>query len=384
VARSQKPDLKTIEPYDVSYAEIRPDENWHETVQNVATAINVQFTEESSKQLPFVPFKEFENLLREEKAFLFGPSGCGKSRTIIELLRSKKGSFDRVFVINPSNPAVLNSSRESISTFSQQFSTNDLVIWDNFPDGLVKRDLENAFGAVEIVNAKSVQNLYISLKPTYLEMYRGLTIGIPDIYTHEITCDLATMKALIKAYGMQVEQYREVFKKYISSNVDTIAKVLWQKQPLSLTVVDFYKAVLCKAADRSQTTIDSSKCIQLAQEWLPVYDYFERQFEVMKNIRGREQDVDFLYILRFCYEAGFSRTQASIARLQKAIFASSAPAEPTRKMGTWVYLSGQNYAMHDSAKNAVKLTDYSMMRIISYLTEHFLELLLKEMENFTL
>jgi hypothetical protein len=374
VARSQKPDLKTIEPYDVSYAEIRPDENWHETVQNVATAINVQFTEESSKQLPFVPFKEFENLLREEKAFLFGPSGCGKSRTIIELLRSKKGSFDRVFVINPSNPAVLNSSRESISTFSQQFSTNDLVIWDNFPDGLVKRDLENAFGAVEIVNAKSVQNLYISLKPTYLEMYRGLTIGIPDIYTHEITCDLATMKALIKAYGMQVEQYREVFKKYISSNVDTIAKVLWQKQPLSLTVVDFYKAVLCKAADRSQTTIDSSKCIQLAQEWLPVYDYFERQFEVMKNIRGREQDVDFLYILRFCYEAGFSRTQASIARLQKAIFASSAPAEPTRKMGTWVYLSGQNYAMHDSAKNAVKLTDYSMMRIISYLTEHFLEI----------
>lgn len=242
---------------------------------------------------------------------------------------------------------------------------------------MVKRDLENAFGAVEIVNARSVQNLYIALKPTYLEMYRGLTIGIPDIYTHEITCDLATMKALIKAYGMQVEQYREVFEKYISSNVDTIAKVLWQKQPLSLTVVDFYKAVLCKATDRSQTTLDSSKCIQVAQEWLPVYDYFERQFEVMKNIRGREQDVDFLYILRLCYEAGFSRTQSSIARLQKAIFESTAPAEPTRKMGTWVYLSGQNYAMHDSAKNAVKLTDYSMMRIISYLTDHFSEIIPK-------
>ena len=70
MARSQKPDLKTIEPYDVSYAEIRPYENWHETVQNVATAINVQFTEESSKQLPFVPFKEFENLLRERLRLL--------------------------------------------------------------------------------------------------------------------------------------------------------------------------------------------------------------------------------------------------------------------------------------------------------------------------
>ena len=99
MARSQKPDLKAIEPYDVSFAEIQCDENWPETVQKVATAINVQFTEESSNQLPFVPFKEFESLLREEKVFLFGPSGCGKSRAIIELLRSKKGSYDRIFVI---------------------------------------------------------------------------------------------------------------------------------------------------------------------------------------------------------------------------------------------------------------------------------------------
>jgi hypothetical protein len=378
VVRSQKPDLKTIEPYDVSFAEIRSDEKWTETVQKVATAINVQFTEESSKQLPFVPFKEFQNLLREEKVFLFGPSGCGKSRTIIELLRSKKGSYDRIFVINPSNPAGLDSSRESISSISQQFGRNDLVIWDNFPEGLVKRDLENAFGALEIVNAQSVQNLYIALKPTHLEMYRGLTIGIPDIYTHEITCDLETMKALIRAYGMEVEQYRDVFEKYVSPNIDTIARILWQKQPLSLTVVDYYKALLGKATNQSQATIvNSSNCLLVAQEWLPVYDYFERQFEVMKNIRGREQDVDFLYILRFCYEAGFSRTQMSIASLQKAIFGTTSPAEPTRKMGTWVYLSGQNYAMHDSAKNAVKLTDYSVMKIISYLTDHISEIIPK-------
>ncbi|MDQ3851242.1 MAG: hypothetical protein M3299_00235 [Thermoproteota archaeon] len=376
MARPQMPDLKTIEPYDVSFAEIRSDEKWLETIQKVATAIDVQFTE-SSKQLPFVPFKEFEKLLREEKVFLFGPSGCGKSRTIIELLRSKKGSYDRIFVINPSNPAGLDSSRESISTLSQQFGRKDLVIWDNFPEGLVKRDLQNAFGALEIVNSRSVQNLYISLKPTYLEMYRGLTIGIPDIYTHEITCDLETMKALIRAYGMHVEQYRGVFEKYISPNIDTIARTLWQKQPLSLTIVDYYKALVGKTTDQIQATIDSSKCLQVSQEWLPVYDYFERQFEVMKNIRGREQDVDFLYILRFCYEAGFSRTQTSIARLQKAIFGSSAPVEPTQKMGTWVFLSGQNYAMHDSAKNAVRLTDYPRMKIISYLTDHFSEIIPK-------
>ena len=400
MARSQKPDLKTIEPYDVSFAEIRSEEKWTETVQKIATAINVQFVE-ASEQLPFVLFKEFQNLLREEKVFLFGPSGCGKSRTIIELLRSKNASYDRIFIINPSNPARLDSGRENISTLSEQFGRKDLVIWDNFPEGLIKRDLENAFGALEIVNARPVHNLYIALKPTYLEMYRGLTMGIPDIYTHEITCDLETMKALIKAYGRGVEQYREIFEKYVSANIDTIARVLWQKQPLSLTIVQYYKALVgntnlsqcdeCGKVFHSldeyiehykhfhprsiEATFHSSRALLVAQKCSLVYDYFERQFEVMKNIRGREQDVDFLYTLRFCYEAGFDRTHTSIAFLQQGIFGSTTPQEPTRKMGTWVYLSGQNYAMHDSAKNAVRLTDYSRMKIISYLTDHFMEII---------
>lgn len=373
MSRTQKPDLKTIEPYDVSFAKLQPDGNLAETVQKVATAINVQFTE-SSEKLPFVASRQFEKLLREEKIFLVGPSGSGKSRIIIELLRSKNASYDRIFVINPSNPAGLDSGRENISLLSHQFGRNDLVIWDNFPEGLVKRDLESAFGALEVVNASAVRNLYIALKPTYLEMYRGLTLGIPDIYTHEVTCDLETMKALIKAYG-KVEQYRGVFEKYVSANTDRIARILWQKQPLSLTVVDYYKALVDREADKSQADrIDESAALQIAQAWLPVSDYFDRQLEVMKNMPARKRDVEFLYVLRFCYEVGFDRTYASIAALQKGIFGSDPPAEPTRELGTWVYLSGQSYAMHDSAKSAVKLTDYSKMKIASYLSSNFSDL----------
>ena len=57
MTRSQKPDLKTIEPYDVSFAEIQCDENWLETVEKVATAINVQFTEESESE-----YKEIQSI----------------------------------------------------------------------------------------------------------------------------------------------------------------------------------------------------------------------------------------------------------------------------------------------------------------------------------
>jgi len=370
----QKPDLKTIEPYDVSFAEIRVDANWGETVQKVATAINVQFTV-ASEILPFVPFKQFENLYNRDKIFLLGPSGSGKSRTVIELLKGKSPQYEKIFVMNPSNPAGLNSGRENISTLLQRFGRNDLVIWDNFPEGLVKRDLENAFGALEIVNSSSVKNLYIALKPTYLEMYRGLTIGIPDLYTHEITCDLERMRALIKSYG-KVEQYRNVFEKYVSANTDKIARILWQKQPLSLTVVGYYKALIEKVADGSAGTGDSV-ALEMAQAWLPVSDYFERQFEVMKNIPARKNNVEFLYTLRFCYEVGFDRTSALLASLQRTIFQSEMPSDPTRELGTWIFLSGKNYAMHDSVKNAVRLTDHARMQVVAYLADNFSNLVQK-------
>jgi class 3 adenylate cyclase len=368
----QKPDLKAIEPYDISYAELRPEGDWQETIQKIATAINVQFAG-SSEPLPFVPSRHFAGLLREPRVFLVGPSGSGKSRTIIELLRGKTPAYERVFVINPSNPAGLQSGRENIAKLSRRFGQGDLVIWDNFPDGLVKRDLESAFGALEVVNAAPIQNLYIALKPSYLEIFRGLTTGIPDIYTHEVSTDLDTMKALVKAYG-GVGQFRDV-SKLVSANLDKIARILWKKQPLSLTVVDYYKALATKA-EAEPGALDEPAALQMASAWLPVYDYFERQFEVMKSMPARRGDVEFLYVLRFCYEAGLDRTPALVASLQKGIFGSDPPAEQARQLGTWVYLSGQNYAMHDSAKSGIRLPEYAIMKIASYLVSNFSDLVL--------
>src|SRR4051812_43921849 len=432
VVSTEKGELKHGESFDVSFAEIEQDKDWKQTVQKIATAINVQFTESSQQDLPFIPFKKFQSLLREQKVFLFGPSGSGKSRTIIELIRNNGGyndhnneeeygvgnsndnngnnKYKRIFVINPSNPAGLDSHRKDISLLSLQFSQNDLVVWDNFPEGLVKRDLQSAFSALEILNSRHFKNLYIALKPSYLEIYRGLTLDIPDIYPHEVSCDLGTMKTLLKTYGKEVPEYREIFEKYVSKDSDRISRVLWQKQPLYLTIVDFYKALLAKAiattavATRQQpwmidndnisssssspslaeerwmeqeltispTTTDiTGPALAMAQDWLPVHDYFQRQFEVMKNIESRQNDVDFLYTLRFCYEVGFERAHDYIVRLQKEIFGSSPPIDPSRKLTAWIYLSGRNYSMHDSAKNAITLSDYSKMRIISYFTSHF-------------
>jgi adenylate cyclase len=428
LASKEKAELKNVESFDVSFAELQPDKDWKQTVQKIATAINVQFTESSQQDLPFVPFKEFQRLLPEQKVFLFGPSGSGKSRTIIELIRNNGGyndhnneeeygvdnsndksdnnNYKKIFVINPSNPAGLETYRKDISILSLQFSQDDLVIWDNFPEGLVKRDLQSALVALEILNSRPLRNLYIALKPSYLEIYRGLTLHIPDIYTHEVSCDLDTMKTLLKTYGKKVSKYKKIYENQVSKYIDKISRILWQKQPLYLTVVDFYKALLAReiattSKTRQQpykndddTALTSSSlaeerwkekghttssittdivgpAVSMAHTWLPAHDYFQRQFEMMKNIDSRQNDVDFLYTLRFCYEAGFDRAHDSIALLQKEIFGSSPPTDPSRKLATWIYLSGQNYSMHDSAKNAITISDYSKIRIISYFTSHF-------------
>jgi len=62
----------------------------------------------------------------------------------------------------------------------------------------------------------------------------------------------------------------------------------------------YYKALKDKS---TVTTIDESAVLQMTQAWLPDNDYFEWQFEIMKNIPLRTNDVDFLYVLRFCYES---------------------------------------------------------------------------------
>lgn len=64
MAKSQKPDLKTVESYDVSFIEIiRANGKWLETGVNVATAINVEFTD-SSSQSPLVLFRALLSLCK--------------------------------------------------------------------------------------------------------------------------------------------------------------------------------------------------------------------------------------------------------------------------------------------------------------------------------
>jgi hypothetical protein len=115
-----------------------------ELIQKIATSINVQLAlEQENQEIPFVHFSGFDNVQHDDKLFLCGPSGCGKSRGIFEITKrtiteeKEKGKrIKNIYIINPRR-ALENESIDRVKLYElvNKFNDNDIVIWDNFPDG---------------------------------------------------------------------------------------------------------------------------------------------------------------------------------------------------------------------------------------------------------
>ena len=88
-------------------------------------------------------------------------------------------------------------------------------------------------------------------------------------------------------------------------------------------------------------------------------------------MQERRPDAEFLYTLKLCYESGLNRTISYVEQLQKKIFGSAPGIEPIRKIGSWIYLSWQYYAMYDISREAIGFNDYDLLKIMNYLTNDF-------------
>jgi hypothetical protein len=136
------------EAIEVSYSVLITDQLEKQTsddlLQKIGTMINVQLAEEGSEKLPFIPFSDYERARASDKLFLYGPSGCGKSRAVFELVSENLTKFKRIYFINPRNTIGAESGRIKLLDLLAKLDEDDGVVWDNFPDDLVKRDLDTA------------------------------------------------------------------------------------------------------------------------------------------------------------------------------------------------------------------------------------------------
>jgi len=191
-------------------------------LQDLAIAINVQLSRHE-QQFPFVSPNNFERTTTyADKILVFGTSGCGKSRGIFEVIKDNTRSFEKIYIINPRNPVGEESGRVNLCELVNRFEENDIIVWDNFPDDLIKRDIDNAQTVLELISSKNVRKLLIALKPKYLELYRGILDKPPEVYAYEIIFNKNNIKNIVKLYGTTLVQFSEVYEKYIAKDLDKV------------------------------------------------------------------------------------------------------------------------------------------------------------------
>ncbi|MDQ4073462.1 MAG: hypothetical protein M3162_04060, partial [Thermoproteota archaeon] len=375
---------KDLDPVEVSYLVIDNvfKEDVSKTLQKIATAINVQLMLPDGSRIPFIPFDEFTGSLHEDKVYLYGVSGSGKSRTIYELIKSKVANLDRIFIINPRNviaDSSIEAGRMDIYQLVDRFTNNDGVLWDNFPDDLVKKDVQSGRKALEIIISKELATIMIALKPKYLEVYRDIAIDVVEIYRHPMTYNKEKIKGIVKLYGLNT-RFKQLYLKYIQNDLDKISQILWEKDPIPLTVLDYYKDLSNKEAQLQYHLKGKRQlnAIHVAETLLGTIEYYEHQFKYISSLDERRSEWEFLFTLRFCYEIGHERAIHRVEELQKEIFKSEPPKDAAKRLSIWVYLSGPYYSMHDAARYSIKFDDHTQVKIMAYLTNNFLKMIPKE------
>jgi hypothetical protein len=368
---------KADESIEVSYTILRAvnQRNRDEILQKIVTAINVQLALENSQSIPFISSNGFDTVKLQDKLFIYGLSGCGKSRCIYELAKDKLDDVENIFIINPRQTLGEESGRISIHELAIKLNQKDIVIWDNFPDDLLKRDVESAGEVLEIISVRGVTNLLVALKPKYLEIYRGVAKKVPELYDYEIGYDRQKISSIITSYGKNIIPFIDVYEKYVSPNIHQISTILWQKEPLPITILTYFRELVRKQNEMKGESIDT---ILEAQKLMHRTDYYKHQFALISNLEDRQNDIDFLYTLRLCYELSLSRAPTLIHQLQKGIFDSVPSKEPTRKLSIWIYLSGRYYSMHDAPGEAIEFPKDVKLKMINYLAENFSKVIGKE------
>ena len=231
--------------------------------------------------------------------------------------------------------------------------------------------------------------LLIALKPKYLESYAELVTSImPDFSTYYVKYDRGKFRNILKLYGTSSStQYRRLYENYITQEIDATSQILWRKEPTPLTVLDYYKDLASKEKEVLPSKVeeeissrgnrtDKLNAVAIAEKLPSSTQYYAQQFELLNSSINRQSDVQFLVALKLCYEIGLERSIDLVRKIHKGIFGEAIIFhEPTRLLDTWIYTSRQYYAMHDSCREAIRLTDTIRSKTVAYLCNSLPDLL---------
>ena len=339
-------------------------------LEKIATAINLMLNEDEY-ETPFVPPIGFGEWKQKNKLYLYGISGSGKSRCMYEIVKQKITSFKRVLIINPTTLVGEESGRLSISEiFDKLNSGDDLVIWDDFPDGLQEgQDPKYGQEAIIRISSSFIRNLIVGLKSSYLELYREMDSKVPELTFKELIYDREAIRKTIELYGDIIPKFREIYGTLIQKDIYQISSVLYEKEPIPLTVIKYYETALDKYAGGYLNPILLAREFSLSQErYIDMFRYI---------IKERPNEADFLATVKLAYELEIPRTRANIRKLQEKLFSgSSFPTRPEVDLSNWISVLMGQYSISHETRKAIEYPEDRKPEIMEYLSsDEFLRFL---------
>ncbi len=321
-------------------------------------------------EVPFVSYcnddRNLLNTLESKKSlFIRGVSGCGKSRVLYEALRKRKHRAKTIWVLGAGS--TLNERLKGTATVksvpiselirniylsSVTDSGTQLLVWDNFPDGLLgSAPLLAILTELSRLEPEGLESL-ITLKP---EKYR--TDDDPakpaDFKSLDIIYSFEQFEKLLDIFGntyLNPDDYMRRVEPYL----EKLSVKLFENWNVPIAIEIFYaKATFGKVEDLlvlAETLSDAEK----ADVFRDLVDRFEKSFK------------EFLWTLKAARLLGEDRSRENIEQLQKDIF-GDVLEDPQARLGSFFYEEERRFQMHDFYMNELRFSEDCLDHIFSYI-----------------
>ena len=164
---------------------------------------------------------------------------------------------------------------------------------------------ERSRAVLRFITSGRTKNVYVALKPDYLDIYGDISETIPGIDSCDIVYNKENIVSIITEYGLNISQFKNAYNQYVKPSLDEIALILWNKDSIPLTIFDYYFEL---NSNLDKLTMGIESAVSIANS-LPKKrkKYYEKQFKFLANLSDKHSDTEFLYTLKLAYDLGLER-----------------------------------------------------------------------------
>lgn len=352
-------------PTSISYIEIDLKGN-PDVHSNLISAIDLDLFVGKKDLIPFVPL-HFSHLKKKKRLFFYGLDGTGKTRYLLEVVKFHLCKCEKLYLVNPQGLPAYSAKTTDLDALIKKCSPVDMLIWDNFPDCMNRRDEKNTNLALSLLSSAS-GSLYVSLSSRHMAKTMTSLPKNSTLTPVHFEYSILDIKKLLATLGSGIPAFRQAYLEKARNRISKISKILWEKEPTPRAVLNYLQALTFL---RQNGQNEKDFAVDVARNFSGHSEYYNSQFTVLKSSKGRQTQVQFLYTLKLCYDLELDKSFQSVARIQKTIFEVRVDKTILDELANWLYVVDGQISLHDLPGRAVVIDDVASKKIFRYLARTY-------------